>query len=412
MASASLVFCTHTPTAPACICSRASAELLCILACGRQRMSCLRAKSAIRLRLRCMASRSTTRAGVSIAETGWPTSRLRSSERGVFVVGCMFQVLRVRPSHEREAFGRPQQPVDRSVGQLPGARRIHLLAGGDAVQRVEHSPVRHHRDLFPAMARSEVADGTLHAFAQLQQRLAAIGRLPFRNAAPPVGGVLGPVLLDLVEGLALEHAEAPLAQTRVRDHRDARGIPDGAGRLVRAPEVAGVHGAQLLAGERLPHAARLPPPGVVQLDVELALDPRVHVPGRLAMPYGNDAGGVHGGHCREAPPEAKRGRAGRYDLVPSCTSTRRGPGGGLGKPCRAASNIAGSTTRLSNTGPSLVAWLSKTTRLAGSSRITMLTSRRNQYESRPRHGPPKPIAPWWPPKPTLHPPPQPQYGSW
>src|SRR5690606_37159029 len=137
MASASEVFCTHTPTAPACSCSLAMAELLCILACARQRMSCLRQNSAMRPRLRCIASMSTTRAGVSMALTGLPTSCLRASERGVFVEGGMVEVLRVGPADQREAFRCPEQAVDGAVGQLPGAGRIHFLAGRDAVQRVE-----------------------------------------------------------------------------------------------------------------------------------------------------------------------------------------------------------------------------------------------------------------------------------
>src|SRR6478735_12486911 len=134
MASASAVFCTQMPTAPACICNLASAELLCILACGRQRMSCFLANSAIRARLRFIASRSSTRAGVSMASTPWPISRRRVSERGVFVGRFIVQVLGVGPADEGEALGRPQQAVDRAVGQLPGPGRIDFLAGGDAVQ--------------------------------------------------------------------------------------------------------------------------------------------------------------------------------------------------------------------------------------------------------------------------------------
>ena len=72
-ASASLVFCTHTPTAPAARCSRAIAAHLCIFACGRRRTLRARAKSAMAARLRSIASRSITSAGVSIAATGSPT---------------------------------------------------------------------------------------------------------------------------------------------------------------------------------------------------------------------------------------------------------------------------------------------------------------------------------------------------
>ena len=43
---------------------------------------------------------------------------------------------------------------------------------------------------------------------------------------------------------------------------------------------------------------------------------------------------------------------------PSWMSTRRGPAGGLGKPCRAAWNMAGSTADGSSQGPSLLARVS------------------------------------------------------
>src|SRR3954463_5259239 len=104
--------------APACICRRASAELLCILACGRQRMSCLRANSAMRVRFRCMASRSTTSAGVSIASTDWPTRSFREPLDGGFIGGRVLEVVRVGPADEGEALGRPEQAVDGTVGQF------------------------------------------------------------------------------------------------------------------------------------------------------------------------------------------------------------------------------------------------------------------------------------------------------
>src|SRR5665647_999878 len=82
--------------------------------------------------------------------------------------------------------------------------------------------------------------------------------------------------------------------------------------------------------------------------------------------------------------------------------TRRGPGGGLGKPCKAASNIAGKTDALSSQGPSLFAWLSNTTRLDANSRTMTLTSRWYQGDSMP----PKGIIAY--PNPGPKPPPQAQ----
>src|SRR5438132_8796225 len=107
IASASAVFCTQQPVAPASTIMRASSALLCILACGRQRTSCLRANSAIRAMLRFIASRSTTSAGVSMPAT---------SEAGGVVAGILVQVLRVGPADEREALRGPQEAVDGAVG--------------------------------------------------------------------------------------------------------------------------------------------------------------------------------------------------------------------------------------------------------------------------------------------------------
>jgi hypothetical protein len=45
----------------------------------------------------------------------------------------------------------------------------------------------------------------------------------------------GQVLLDLLEGLALEHAEVPLAQAGMGDDRDARGLADGLRRSCARP---------------------------------------------------------------------------------------------------------------------------------------------------------------------------------
>ena len=71
-ASASLTFWQHTPTAPKAICRSATAGVLCILACGRNRICRLRAKSAIRTRLRSSTSRSAISAGVSTSSTRVP----------------------------------------------------------------------------------------------------------------------------------------------------------------------------------------------------------------------------------------------------------------------------------------------------------------------------------------------------
>src|SRR5450830_367083 len=171
MTSASAVFCTHTPTAPALICILASFTLLCSLACGRQRMLCFLANSAMRTRLRFIASRSITRAGVSMSLTGLPISPAKWGGKALIGgLGCLawllgadgatsgsvcksvvvernaLQVLSVGPAHQCEALGRPEQPVDGRIVQGPGARRLEVQPGGGAVQHVHHAAVADQRN--------------------------------------------------------------------------------------------------------------------------------------------------------------------------------------------------------------------------------------------------------------------------
>jgi hypothetical protein len=70
--SASDTFWQQTPTAPCSIWMRAMVELLCVLACGRSRTPAFPVASAMRRRLRSKASRSITKAGVSISANGIP----------------------------------------------------------------------------------------------------------------------------------------------------------------------------------------------------------------------------------------------------------------------------------------------------------------------------------------------------
>src|SRR6266404_2635352 len=74
IASASLTFWQHTPTAPSAIWRRPITGDLWVLACGRRRTPICFARSANRARLRSKASRSSSRAGVSTSARGMPIS--------------------------------------------------------------------------------------------------------------------------------------------------------------------------------------------------------------------------------------------------------------------------------------------------------------------------------------------------
>jgi hypothetical protein len=202
-------------------------------------------------------------------------------------------VLRVGPAYQGEAVGRPQQAVDGAVGQFPGAGGVDFLAGGDSIERIQHSTVRNHHDLLAGMARGQCVHGARYPLTQLQQRLTALGRLPLRNALAPVVCVVRPSFVDLVHGFAFEHAEAALTQPFIGHYWNASHFSDGLRGFMGAAQIAGVHGADLLGGKRFPHPPGLPAACVVQADVHLPLDPGSDIPGGLAVTHSDDAGGFH-----------------------------------------------------------------------------------------------------------------------
>ena len=229
-----------------------------------------------------------------MALTLWPTSWARDLQKVVFVGGFfMVQMLSIGPAYQSKALGSPQQAVDRSVGQLPGSRGIDVLPGGDAVEGIEHPAMRDHHDLLAGMAGSQRLDRARDPLAQLQQRFTALGRLPFGDALAPVVRMVRPGLVDFIEGLAFEHAETALAQSFFRHHRDSRRLGNGLRRFMGPAQVAGINRADLFGGQGFAHPLGLPASGVVQADIELALDASVNVPCGFTVANGNDAASFH-----------------------------------------------------------------------------------------------------------------------
>ena len=175
-------------------------------------------------------------------------------------------------------------------------------------------------------------------------------RRPVGRALAPVARVFGQLGLDLHKGAALEVAKGPLAQTGVCHHRQALGLSDGLRGVPGARQVAGVNGLQRLAlGQAAREPLRLCAAGVVEADVELALDAGVHIPGGFTVADGENAGGVHAraGFQRDIQRNIQRG---------SSMLTRCGPAGGLGKLASAALNRVAKIGTLSLQGPS---WLAR-----------------------------------------------------
>jgi hypothetical protein len=74
IASASLTFWQHTPTAPNATCRRAIAGHLWVLACGRSLAGVALTRAVMRSRFRSNASSSMIRAGVSTSSSAMPIS--------------------------------------------------------------------------------------------------------------------------------------------------------------------------------------------------------------------------------------------------------------------------------------------------------------------------------------------------
>ena len=156
--------------------------------------------------------------------------------------------------------------------------------------------MRDHGNLLAAVACGQRRDAADRAPVERQQRLAAL-RAEAGIALAPAPRLLGKALLDLGKSEAFEAAEATLAQTGLGAQMQARTAGHHARSLAGAGQIAGVDRVQALAGQGLRQPLRLPAAGLVQFDVELALDAGGHVPRGLAVANGDDArrlvGGTH-----------------------------------------------------------------------------------------------------------------------
>ena len=151
-------------------------------------------------------------------------------------------------------------------------------------------------NLLPQVLRRQCGHRAGDALAQLHQGFAAGGR-KVRVALAPAAGFFGPLGFNVGPGLAFKGAKAALAQAGMQLHFPCRGLAgvlrNGSGRGMGARQVTGVHAVDGLIGQRLRHTLGLPAPFVVEVDVELALDAGVHVPGGFTVAHGDDAGGAH-----------------------------------------------------------------------------------------------------------------------
>jgi len=161
----------------------------------------------MRARLRSMASRSTTRAGVSMVPTPWRSGRPRAGQavRRWFRQARHRQVRGVGPATSDRACGVHSRrltavlvscQVRGACSSCPVAAR---RAGPSRAMGHQHESARR-------MARRQLMQRACNALAHLNQRLAA-RRRPVRLTLAPAQGFFGPGGFDLEVGLAFEDAE-------------------------------------------------------------------------------------------------------------------------------------------------------------------------------------------------------------
>ncbi len=195
----------------------------------------------------------------------------------------------IAPTHQGElAFG-VEQAVERGIAQFEAARRLQFLPGGGAVEGVEHAAMHSDDDELAGMARGNAPQGSLGAVGEVAQGFAAGGG-EGRVAVTPAGAQFGMQRFQRGKAMALERAEAALAQAGVE--YDAQAVRRG-NRFRRLPgplQIAGVHGGQGLLGQGVGGQPGLFQPARVQRNIGMTLDARSGVPVGFAMTDGDDAG--------------------------------------------------------------------------------------------------------------------------
>ncbi|MCY1546180.1 hypothetical protein D9M68_821640 [compost metagenome] len=142
--------------------------------------------------------------------------------------------------------------------------------------------MRDQRDTLAGVAARQRQHGVDGALMETEQRF-ALRRRVVRHARLPAGKVFGQVLGHFGVGLALQRAVAAFAQARVGAYLQPQRLGQRRRGFHGPRQVAGIHRVDRLAGQRGGQRARLGAAGLVQRNIELALQPALPVPGRLAM---------------------------------------------------------------------------------------------------------------------------------
>ena len=105
--------------------------------------------------------------------------------------------------------------------------------------------------------------------------------------------VLGIGSLALCRCQALEYPQTPLAQLAMRDRLLAGAVGQRLRGLQRTPQIAGIEVIEGFWREALGEQQRLRHSLLVQWAVEVTLDARLRVPGRLAVADNDESGRCH-----------------------------------------------------------------------------------------------------------------------
>jgi len=185
------------------------------------------------------------------------------------------------------------KPVKRAIGDVEVARLMQRLAGGFAVEDVEHAAMGDGGDGVPGVVLRHFMHGGCDALGEAVHAFAAV-EIIIGVAREVAGMRFGLAYHAFCRGEALEDAEVPFAQLRQDFDFEAAPLGEHVGGVACAQQVAAVDGVEVVVRGVERHRQRLGAAGLVERDVDLALDAFFDVPVGFAVADEADAGGHDG----------------------------------------------------------------------------------------------------------------------
>ena len=185
------------------------------------------------------------------------------------------------------------KPVERAVGDIEITRLMQRLAGGFAVENVEHAAMRDGRDGMPGMVLRHFLHSSFDTLGEAGHAFAGF-EIIIGVACKITGMCLGLAHFAFCRGEALENAEMPFAQWRQDFHIKAAPCGEHVGGVACTHQVAAVDGVEVMVRGAERHRQCLGAAGFVERDVDLALNAFFDVPVGFAVTDEADACGHDG----------------------------------------------------------------------------------------------------------------------